>query len=601
MTLKTNKFFTMYLWGLKKSRWISILFLSLLMLACPGLFLISNINGNTISTLEFSFKFLIIPIVVLFTFIISVENFRFMHKRGSIDLFNSLPLRRTTIFLSVYCSGLSLVLIPIIINFLLCLVLCDGNNVLLLSIIHNFAYIVLAVISSFTLSAFVAVCSGTTIDMIISVLVINLIYPCLICLILFLSSTILPGCNILNLRKNTLVTAIAPYASAFVPFINYKISESYSYPQRTDMLFIIWWIIFSVLLFVISFNMYKKRKNEKTQLSFEYSFPVIVIKCISILVFSVGAAIIFLKFVGYSHLSFWIGAIIGAIIGYLVLESIYSRGFKNIVLNIKYCFVMLCVLLLIYLLLVFGWLGYDTRIVKESEINSVEISGNALNEIMKHYSSVEDAYIIDNEKVSLDINLKDERSIQEVYNLHQRILSHLKNKRGYPYNPIDATKNKDITIKYNLKDGSEFIRSYSINDYDESTRNYAGQIADLEEYKIKSRLAFNINEKDISEIEIISVVNNNKTYKEDKTLSLDISKKEELLNALKKDLLNDTLQKQKEWYTSSKDNYKEIIIYSHSDYYDNPDMKRTLFAPSHYVIPSYYENTLKTLTYFDLV
>lgn len=600
MTLKTDKFFTMYLWGIKKNRWISVLFLSLLALACPGLILISNISDNTALVLEFSFKFLIVPIIILFTFIISIEVFKFMHKRGSIDLFNSLPIRRTTIFLATYCSGLSLILAPIIINFLLCLILCIKDNIILISITHSFLYIILAVIASFTLSAFIAVCSGTTIDMIISTLAINLIYPGLIVLILFLSSTVLPGCNILNLRKHTLATAISPYVSSFVPFIDYKINEDTIYYQRTDMFFIIWWIIFSSLLFIVSFTMYKKRKNEKTQLSFEYNFPVIMIKCISILVFSVGAAIIFLRFVSYSHLSFWIGALIGAAIGYMVLESIYSRSFKNIKSNIKYCFVMVCILMLTYVILIFGWMGYDTRSVPQSEIASVQISGDALNEVMKRYSDSEDAYIIDGQKTKLDTSLNSSKSIQEVYNLHQRIISHLKERRGYPYNPVDALKNKDITIKYKLKNGSEFIRSYSVDDYDESTRNYASQIADIDEYKVNNRMIFHISEKDVSEVEIVSVINSNKTYKEDKTIDLDINKKSELLDALRTDILNDTSEKQNTWYQNSKDNYKEIIIYSHSDYFDNPDMRRILFIPSHYIVPSYYENTLDVLSKFDL-
>lgn len=601
MISRTDKFLAIYTLELKRNKWMSILLLCLLILACPGIILLSSLNGNINKGLEFSFKYLATPIIMLFTLIISVNIFKFMHNRGSIDLFNSLPLKRSTIFSAIYFCGLTLVLIPIIINFLMCLILCMQDNILLISVVHNFLYIILSTIASFTLTAFIAVCSGTAVDMIISTIVINLIYPVLINLMLFLASAILPGYNMTSIFTRTLTTAFSPYLSAFVPFINYTVSESYIYTNRTDMFFIIWWIIFIVIFFTASYSMYKKRKNEKTQLSFEYNFPVIIIKSMSILACSVGIGLIFLNFVKCTHISFWLGVILGGFIGYIMLESIYSRGFKNIFQHIKYYFIMILSLLLIYLLLIFGWMGYDKRISDESHIQSVEVRGDALDEVLKQYANLEDNYIIDGEKQELIGELKETASIQAVLNLHKMIVEGLKYSRGYPYKPIKDTNKADITITYNLKNGTKQTRTYSIEDYDDSTRKHASDIASLEEYKKQNRMIFNIDERDVAEIEIISVTNSSKNYKIDKTLNANLTERSEILNSLRQDILNDNCTKQYNWQANSGGTYTELIIYSHSDYYDNPDIKRTLFTPSHYIVPDYYEDTISTLVKFDLI
>ena len=70
-------------------------------------------------------------ILMLFTLLVSVFMFSYLHKKRSVDMFGALPVSRRTLFFSRYLAGLTILLVPLLLVTGVCIPMC-----LPLSLIH---------------------------------------------------------------------------------------------------------------------------------------------------------------------------------------------------------------------------------------------------------------------------------------------------------------------------------------------------------------------------------------------------------------------------------------------------------------------------------
>lgn len=221
-----HPFRSLYRWALRQHMGLSVLYMILLFLAMPGTILMNLIQGrdysNYINGAEDIFSMLCIPLTMLFTLLFSALHFSYLHKKRAIDLFYSLPAKRNTLLSARLCAAATHVLAPLLINYLLMQLLLFARRENLgwaeePWIVKNagsaICFLCLAVLASLVFSALIYVCSGTGVDAIVSIFVINGIYPALVMLLMLVSENLLTGVMVSYSVSPIVYTLASPYLS----------------------------------------------------------------------------------------------------------------------------------------------------------------------------------------------------------------------------------------------------------------------------------------------------------------------------------------------------------------------------------------------------
>ena len=197
----------MYTWNLRQSKGVCILYLGLLVLLGPVLCLVV---GGVSSTAEYGARvavmsemrtvsgFVTLPVTMIFVLVFSLQRFGYLHGRRSVDLYHSLPVRRIPMLLGAWSAAVTGLVVPLFLNVLLTgfSALAVGawslGNILPGYLAAYGAQAFLAVVT-LTFCMLMAVCSGSTMNMVVSIVLTNLFYPVVILLGTMLGSWMIPG------------------------------------------------------------------------------------------------------------------------------------------------------------------------------------------------------------------------------------------------------------------------------------------------------------------------------------------------------------------------------------------------------------------------
>lgn len=185
-----RQWWSVYTWSLKKQSGIGIIYLILLCLALPfllGIILFSSIKNqhmltgeNIANGLHILFTFLIIPGTLLFVFITAVLLFRFMHNKRSTDFYHALPVSRTAMFFGRFLAGFTILAVPMVICCCITAIVlvCVQGTANILGMPYGtlflyLLYLLIIILITYAFTVFIAVCSGTTFNAIISAVAIG--------------------------------------------------------------------------------------------------------------------------------------------------------------------------------------------------------------------------------------------------------------------------------------------------------------------------------------------------------------------------------------------------------------------------------------------
>ena len=150
---------------LKRNRRFIILMLVTMIVLNPILvIMLGTLMDVSIGLLMVGKVFNII-LAILSSFIVSSIMFSYLNSRTSIDLYHSLPIDRKSLHLSIYLAGLAILLIPFTISWALAIplhLLIDNPQIL--ETITGFIYVLLPLISIYTIITYVQINTGTTAD-----------------------------------------------------------------------------------------------------------------------------------------------------------------------------------------------------------------------------------------------------------------------------------------------------------------------------------------------------------------------------------------------------------------------------------------------------
>lgn len=556
MTLKTssNRGFTewkhTYFWALKKNRGMMALFALLQFMALPMVLMLwltrqrEDGHGNSINDfqtiLQNSLPYLVTPLVLIFVIILSVSLFSYMHQKRSVDLFHAIPVGRVPMLLGRYCAGLTAIYIPTLINFIILMItgLSFGIPFTYIgqTLLTYFLWFLLMSTAALTFCVFIAVCSGTTFDMLVSILGINVAYPLIVLLSSIFASALLPGLHIAPMNHLTVLSAFSPFSAAFLP---YRLSHTYLSDDFTPIneggFFLLWWILFTAVLLIGSIWLYKRRKSECAESSFAFPLPKIVIRFMVTAAAGLGLGLI-LQSTTNSTFNFFLGIITGSLAAHIVTEVVYSRGFSQLKRSFRYYLLFAAIFIASYGVLSTGAFGYDTQIPNASNVSSVQV------DLRAKYSDDRDYIYLDTDtgdrRATIIPTLKQSENIEKLVAFHHKYMD-MRRESSYPY-LIQNADSPNLTIKYNLKNGKTITRAYLLDYTDLNYEDVPGKdnplvktITDIEEYRKTGSILFYVDPHDIKSMDYSS---NN--YKDPVTFAANLNTREELLEALRQDYLD---------------------------------------------------------------
>lgn len=579
-----EKAFSMFRWTSKRYRGITVAYIAMLIITLPLIELIALLqkDGKDYITKYTNQMIDLGPgvagtifaaISIIFTIILAIIAFSYMHNKRCVDLFGSLPISRSALFFSRYISVLVQTVVPLVVIGFIGAVLTLKVSIFL-EIMRTVGILVLGVIGNISFIAVLSLCCGTVVDVIVSFLVINGIYPICILICNLFPVSILPGFDVDSMRWNySLYTLFSPI---FAPFAGVW--------GEDDVLHCIWWIVFSIILTVGCYVLCKRRKAETAQNSFIFITIEQIIKFLAGFSVGFGTGWIFALIGGNSNESykaqyiwFFVGLCIGAFVTGIILHLIYHRGLTKIKLSLIISIIDVAAACIFAFIIISGGFGFDKRVPDVDDVMEVSVNLDD-----------EGRYIVNG--INIKENYTDNKQlIQTVLDIHKDVIQEeLKAKQGtYPIvqgrNVTYAGENEEkyvanyINISYRYKDGSEMKRSY--------VGSFSGEkFQKLKKYVEDNSNKLNILEKvPTEEIYTVDLYNREKKYTV--TLSYDVGSLEEQAkkDRLKAAIIKDYSSLGKKKYQSGKKIYSLCFICGNSagDYMEikckvTKDCKNTL-------------------------
>ncbi|MBE5957453.1 MAG: hypothetical protein E7254_01125 [Lachnospiraceae bacterium] len=491
-------------WLLKKYKPAMIAYWILMLLAFPFVELCAILlNAKTNSGFDFSayldyaevdlilIQVSVTPLIAfIFSSILAILCFRFLHNKRLTDLFGGLPISKKSMFLACYFSAAVMSIVPVIGSGIVGAIISFKIRFALAILLSTLKFS-LVTLGNVSLIAFISICCGLTLDTIISHLILCIVYPLFIFITLYFPSTIIPGMDMHQLPYN-LYTLLCPLGAYYTG------SEASDLFLDHTVIFIIWWSALSVILTVLSTLLYKKRKAEVAQAGFAFSIVEKIIKffaCFTGGLF-VGYLITFFFAVIHSfgirgqYIFLGIDFILGALLVHFLIHLIFHKGLEGFKASLKECAIVVVVGFAYIIIAGSGLFGYVSQVPKADDVKNISISEKY------HKFTV-------NGKNIAEMKYSDKESIEALISFHQEIVNDANSYSGYNHyglynilNPANGFYYEStfidnwsfpIEIKYKLKNGRTIKRTYYYTyDDDIDTEQLSGVLAKREKQVLYS-------------------------------------------------------------------------------------------------------------------
>ncbi|RKD21402.1 ABC-2 type transport system permease protein [Caminicella sporogenes DSM 14501] len=509
---------------LKRFWGIGALYFLALIFTGPIMFLISSNESDMINfNIERYFNIYShgfqITFSVIFPILLATLIFRYIQVKSSAGMIHSFPFTRNILFNSHILSNLIIISIPVFINFIIMFLVYKGlytGEKIVMSDVYKWFFITLLInYTVLFMTVFAGMISG-----------VSFIQSVLSLIFLFLP---LGLTGLVLMALDNILFGFVPEADTFIKDFAFKaIPVTNQLYKEKNIMIIIWYIILLFILFFVSKYLYNKRNLETAgdSITFDILKPLFkygVAFCTMI----IGG--LYFSAIGRES-SFWLyfGFFIGAVFGYIIAEMIIEKSIW--VFNKLWGLLPFIIIAGLFFAIVdFDLIGYEKRLPKISKIESVYF----------------DSYL---EEIRLKNDyglLHSESNIKAVRNLHKMIID---NKSEIQNMPVEESR-KHISIGYKLKNGKILVREYNIPKKMFNNNPYIREIYESHEYKKRNKI-FKVDVDKISDISIyVNIINKN-------IVISDKDKVRELVEALKKDILNETYDE----IISTKEPWAEINI-----------------------------------------
>lgn len=453
--------------------------------------LFSNSAGYDLSR---NVAMILIPLLLIFLVVCTVQTFQYMHKRRSVDLFHALPIRRTPLLLgSLAAIGTMLGGVTI-----LNLLICGGVDMAMGAcgdynwgwLLGQLGYLLLLLAASLCGTVFLLVSCGTVSSAVMAGILLTVGWPVLVICGASIIEGSLPGCT-LGISP-AMFTALTPYLALLLPYFGngqgifaYLLSGGYYddsaafVDSGVTVWLVLWWALVTVVLLIGCVLVYRKRKSEAAENNFAYPLLRFAIR------FLVSAAVglafaIFFGNLSNSNVVFYVTALLAAALAHVVIQVVWVRGLRQLSRSMVAYGGLVVVMALFFVGVATGGLGYVNRMPAVDEVDYIRVdipfgihyddsketylANRSRNLNISSKSEEEDYHESDisSEESSFYLNvepkLQTKKSIQTVQTLHQAFIAYYQG----PYLPVQEMGDYTCTITYYLKNGDALTRNYHV-------------------------------------------------------------------------------------------------------------------------------------------
>lgn len=438
--------------------------------------------------------------------ILSLFLFRYLHVKQAADFMHSLPLTRSKLFYHFTGTGFIILIMPIVLNTAILLSLysftdlqqfIDVKDIFIWSGITILMNILL-----FTAATFVAMITGLTAVQGVMTYILLLLPAGMFMLVCFSLKNLLYGFPE-DYFFNIKIEQYSPLIKAV--YLENKIFSA------LDVTLL---IAITLLLYVLSYVLYKTRKVEAVSLAIVY--PVLRP------IFKYGVAFCFMLVGGmYFHEIYqeasWtvVGYFIGSFIGYYIAEMVLQKQWR-VFRQWKGYAGFAITLSLIGVFIQFDLFQYEKKVPDMKGIEKVHVSNS--------YYSLRD----NPDSLIKDHFMDDPHTIKAALNLHKELVNNQDR-------TVTDEDSEQVFFYYKMHDGSKLVRNYRMN-IEEFESQYAA-LYKMKSYKETTDEIFSVDSNSVDKLSIYSDMGNRQRIS-----IVDPEQINEALGILKEETYNDTFK-----------------------------------------------------------
>lgn len=373
--------------SVRKNIGLTILASIAMLIICPGLvltrifdFVENNVRAYDFSNVAESMILWITAAASIGVVLLNILNFSYLFSKKSSDVFHSVPLKRGELLFARCFSGIINVIVPVVLGYLsMAGIILFMPSVVgeILPLIIGFAYTIIAMLFCSAFSMIFIVCAGTVFDWAVSFFGINIGS-------MLVGSILLDYCYY-NLKGYYPTSATDLFRYISPPYFLFEGITKYAYQDSLNEMLdtasvIIHFavcIALTVIFYLISLFLYRKRPAEKGGDSFAFRFIYVI--CSLLAGFCCGYALALIFGADENSIPFYAIAGIGAILSCVVYGAITDRGFKKVKSYILTGVISFVILAATFLSISFDVFGFSKRIPEAEKIEYVSIGIDGTN------------------------------------------------------------------------------------------------------------------------------------------------------------------------------------------------------------------------------
>lgn len=477
---------------------------------------------NGFAVAFFTSMTLIVPLVL------ATNMFGYMQNKRSVDVYHSLPLSRSELYLATSAAGMTLIWIPLIANFLFvagCSFLVPRQSLYMIFLELICWMIITFVI--FAVTSFAAVNVGTSFDTSIfsmgllgSIAAIHLV-------VISISSAFLYG-----YKGTDDIFYVSYRLSPVSVMLGRQALDGVNSASRLaeNNIAIAIWLVAGIAIFFFGMIIYKKRSSEQAESVGTLGPLQIFLRSVGTLVGGNLLGAVFCGVFGYeeSKLIFIIAVAIGSLITYFIGDVILTRTVRSIPKALPVALATTLAVCLLVGGIMYGGFGYQTKVPSNDSIETVSLES--------YNSRYSDEPTLD-KKYTNEYIFSDPDAVKLILAAHEaQVQGHISNEKIPDEDRLDF--NGWLDINYALKNGKTMSREY-YGIYP----NAMEQLLMLEcepEMIRQTHAAFKATADMITSVSVTNALGNST-----KELTLDSDQKQQLLEAVRQDLLSQPIEELK--------------------------------------------------------
>lgn len=390
-------------------------------------------------------------------FIVAIFGFRYLYSRKTVDLFHSLPVKRSRLFLVTYLNGLFIWLIPMLISMLAALVIAFvtlGAPGYFIDIAIAAGKVTLVFIFCFLivyhLCLMAVMISGNAFNAICSALLLGTAAAAVYGLVNALCQVFLDTFVLLPISPDKVL-----WLSPLVSVVCILIETGDGGFLNNFLLYAVLSGLLSAGLFAASWALYLKRPSELAERGIQNKWFQTLLRLLGSLIIGLAGGSIFLFILGDKNVLGWciFGIILCTVCSFGVLNIIFNMNFKAFFFHKAQMAGVTAAACLTLLTIGLDWTGYDSRVPGRDQIVGGTVYLGGYTDYTYEIEIKEDGSLINNSLQPYECDMN--------YTNTDVLYSALSSLAA----GSSARDDHWVTYAYtkiNLKNGSSFYRRYAV-------------------------------------------------------------------------------------------------------------------------------------------